>query len=438
MASLQGTLRWTSVINLMLKGVAVLVALVNQIILARCMSPHDFGTYVIVVAWVSFLSVVGGWGMPLAAVRFLPQYRHFDNFPAVRGFFWDSACVSLLGSTIIMVGFVTICTWVGDLFESAAAGAPLLLLICLFTLATGLLQAMRQPLRAEILGNIVRPVAIGLLVGGYAWLVELPNSAHALLLTCIATAVALAPAMLIAIRSLPGSIAGQRDTTERRAWLASGFAFLLPMAAMSLIERLDIILLGTLVGAADAGTYQVASRLAQMVGLAMVSVNALLGPMAAELIGRKDQQGLQRLLANGAVLNCALAAIVALVLIVAGPRILLLFGPNFVAAGPAMEILAFGHVVQAGLGAAGGILALAGRNKVIIVAMLVAVCLHPLLCVLLIPALGLTGAALATALTTATLALALTCIAANILKVDTSLRAGILLGAARWRHIFSR
>ena len=50
MAPPQGSLRWTSVVNLMLKGVAVLVALGNQIILARCMSPQDFGTYVIVVA----------------------------------------------------------------------------------------------------------------------------------------------------------------------------------------------------------------------------------------------------------------------------------------------------------------------------------------------------------------------------------------------------
>src|SRR5262245_35004718 len=137
MAPPQGTLRWTSIINLMLKGVAVLVALVNQIILARCMSPHDFGTYVIVMAWVSFLTVLAGWGMPLAAVRFLPQYRDFDNMPAARGFIWDSACIMVLGSTVSIVGFVTVYAWIGDSFESAAAGAPLLLLFCLSTLATG-------------------------------------------------------------------------------------------------------------------------------------------------------------------------------------------------------------------------------------------------------------------------------------------------------------
>jgi O-antigen/teichoic acid export membrane protein len=337
-----------------------------------------------------------------------------------------------------MVTFVTIYTLAGYRFESAVAGAPLLVLICLFTLSTGLLQAMHQPLRAEVLGNIVRPVAIGMLIGGYAWLVEMPNSTLALILTCVATAVALAPTILVAIRSLPGGFSGQRDHSERRAWMTSGFVYLLPLAVMSLIERLDVILVGTFVGTAEAGTYQIASRVAQMVGLAMVSVNALLGPMAAELIGQKDLAGLQRLLAHSVLLTCAFAALIALVLIVAGHQILLLFGPNFLAAEAAMEILAFGHVIQAGLGSAGGILALAGRNKEVVVAMIAALCGHVLMCVVLIPALGLTGAALATALTTSFLALALYFVAVNTLKVDTSLRAVVLLGAERWRHFFSR
>jgi O-antigen/teichoic acid export membrane protein len=432
MASSHGTLRWSSVINLMLKGVAVLAALANQIILARCMAPEDFGTYVIVIAWVSFLSVIGGLGWPLSAVRFLPQYRDIDNLPALRGFVWDAVCICLVGSAVVLVGFVAVYTWTGHRLESALAGAPLLLLFGLFTLATGVLLAMHRPLRAEILSNIVRPVAIGLLVGGYAWFVELPNSILALLLTGIATTIALVPTVFAAIRSLPGRLSGPRVTAERPIWLASGFAFLLPLAAMSLIERLDVILVGAFVGTAEAGTYQIASRLAQMVGLAMVSVNALLGPMAAQRIGQKDQQGLQRLLITGVLLNSVLAALVAAVLIIAGHQILLLFGANFVAGERAMEILAYGHFVQAGLGSAGGILALAGRNKEIVIAMLAAVCVHPVMCVVLIPQLGMTGAALATALTTSILALALTCIALHTLKVDTSLRAAVLLGAHRF------
>lgn len=438
MAQPHGTLRWTSIYNLFLKGVAVLVALANQIILARCMSTDEFGLYAIAIAWVSFLSVVGGCGMPLATVRFLPQYRDRNDQSAVRGFVWDAISICIAGSTIVMMVFVGIDALIGEPIENALAGAPLVLLICLFTFATGSLQSMRLPLRAEILGNIVRPSAIALLIVGYALLVEPPNSARALLLTCIATAVALVPTVVSAIRSLPGDLAGPRDTSDRRMWLASGLAFLVPMSAMTLIERLDIMLLGMLLGPAEAGTYAVAARLAQMVGLAMVSVNALLGPMAAELIGRKDQPGLQRLLANGSILNFGLAAVVAMMLIGAGPWVLLIFGSSFVGAGPAMEILAIGHVLQAGLGAAGGILALAGRNRAVIISMLVAVCVHPVLCLLLIPALGQTGAALATAVTTGTLALALALIAGNILKVDTSLRAGLVLVADRWRHLSSR
>lgn len=419
-----------SIFGLFLRGFGVLAIMVSQLVLARTMKLDSFGVYATIIAWTTVLSLFGGFGMPLAGVRFLPVYRARGEWASFRRFLQLACGLGVLSSVAIGIGFVVLFLSVLSFrpdAKAAMAGAPLILLLCLTALGVVSLQAMQLPLRAEALPNLVRPLLIALVVGGTGWLAGPPDAPLALALTALATLIIMVTTLVALWRVLPANLPKSRSLAAEPAWIASGLAFLVSGAAMSLIERVDTILVSAQIGPGEAGIYSVASRLALMVGFALSSVNALLAPMSADLFARGDLAGLQRCLANGALLSTALGIVVAALLLISGSFLLHLFGPAFSRASPALAVLTAGQLLQAMCGSAFGMLAVAGRNRVLVIIMVAAIGFDVALCLLLIPLLGQMGAALATSAVTVVSGLCLSLAVWRLLKVDTTLRSGLVL-----------
>ncbi len=423
-------LRWSSVLGLGLRGAGMAMALVSQIALARFMPAHDFGLYVVIVAWTTILASVASCGLPFVAVRFLPLYRDRQDTATLRGFAVFALAGCLGGALVASVGFLL---WSGfdpmlsDNRASVFAGLWLIAALCLSSLMTTWMQAAMQPLRAEALSNLLRPALVVILVGIGAMVQGgRVDATTALFLSSLAALLSLVPATVNVARDVPGPLHGAWNFAPWRSWLSSGVALMLPMLSMMTIERIDTIILGAYAGPEAAGIYGMAARLAQMTGLALVSVNALMGPMAAELHGRGDHAGLRRLLANAAAMNLLLVTAMVVVLLLLGPWVLGLFGAVFTDGAGVMRILMVGQVAQAVLGSAGGLLGVTGHNRPVLIVLPLAVVVHAVLCLWLIPGLGAEGAAIAGATTLTALSLVMTLIAWRVLGIDTS-----ILGAAR-------
>lgn len=427
------TLRRSSIANLLLKGLGVAAALGSQIVLARCLPLQEFGEYAAMLALSTTLAVIGSGGLALASVRFLPAYRDARDWPAFSGYVREAAIRSAVLASLIAAAAVAIAaaipalrSWVPVLLASI----PLTVLLCLAGLLVGVQQSIRRPLQAETFNNLLRPIVLMGFIGGLVWSGGPADAGTALLLTAAAVFVTLVPAWIGVRRTIPIVAAGMARREDRRLWIASGIGFLVPLVAASAIERMDTIFLGLLAGPDMAGIYSVAARLAILIGFATAAVNAMLGPMAAELIGRKDQDGLRQLLANGSLLNTGLSLLVAGGLLVMGPLLMRLFGSVFVDGAEAMRILMVGQFIQAMLGGGGAMLAMSGRNGALAAVMAVSVAFHAMLCVLLIPPFGLIGAAIATTTTLGLSGLIQALMSHRLLGVDPSIRAGLLL----WRR----
>lgn len=424
----------SSVANLLLKGLGVVAALGSQIVLARCLPLEEFGEYAAMLALSTTLAVVGGGGLALASVRFLPAYRDTGDWSAFSGFVREAglrcgvvAFLTALAAVAVAAAIPALRVWVPALLASI----PLTVLLGLAALLVGIQQSIRRPLQAETFNNLLRPIVLTGFIAGLVWLGGPADAVTALLLTAAAVFVTLVPAWIAIRRGIPIALAGMVNRDDRRLWITAGLGFLVPLIAASAIERMDTIFLGLLAGPDLAGIYSVAARLAILIGFATAAVNAMLGPMAAELIGRKDQDGLRQLLANGSLLNTGLSILVVAGLLVMGPLLMRLFGSAFVEGADAMRILMFGQFIQAMLGGGGAMLAMSGRNGALAVVMAVSVALHALLCVLLIPPYGVIGAAIATATTLGLSGLVQAVMAQRLLGVDPSIRAGVLL---LWRR----
>src|SRR6185295_12082789 len=79
------------------------VVYLSQVVLARWMGGFEFGVYIYVWTWVLLAGELIHLGLPLAAQRFIPQYRAAASQDELRGFVFGARRVAFAFSTAVML-----------------------------------------------------------------------------------------------------------------------------------------------------------------------------------------------------------------------------------------------------------------------------------------------------------------------------------------------
>lgn len=423
--------------GLVLKALGLLLGFASQLVLARSLGAEGFGVYVTVIAWATILALLGGFGMPLCSVRFLSVYAERRDWALYRGFLYNAGWLTV-GSSLLMGGFVVALFAVVPALQPSwtamATGAPIILLLSFSALISSAFLAELMPLRADGLGNVSRPILLILLLGGAVWFGLRVTAELAVGLTVVAGIVVLLMQGAAFWQVIAARWSGPRASHERRAWFAAGIAYLVATGSIALLERLDTILVSALISPGEAGPYAIASRLAMLVAVAMAPVSAMVGPLGAQMLTRGDRAGLQQVLSQAVLLSGALAVALSIVLAGFAAPLLALFGSGFAGAEPVLVVLVATQALSALLGPAGGMLAIAGHNRVLVVTMTSTAVLDLVLCLLLIPHWGTLGACLSTAAALLTNAVVSAVAARRLLGVDTTVIGGIIWLVRRRRQ----
>jgi O-antigen/teichoic acid export membrane protein len=165
------------------------------------------------------------------------------------------------------------------------------------------------------------------------------------------------------------------------------------------LQQTDIVLIGLFVDAPSAGIYSAAARISRVIPLGLTAINAVGGPLLAEQFATQDRAALQRLtrlMAWSSVLVTLPAALAAVVL---GPWLLRLFGGEFANGYLPLVVLVVGQVINGLTGSVGQIMSMTGQQSISARILTIFAGLQLVLSCLLIPWLGIHGAALATTVT---------------------------------------
>jgi O-antigen/teichoic acid export membrane protein len=186
-------------------------------------------------------------------------------------------------------------------------------------------------------------------------------------------------------------------------------------------QRADVIMVGAFAGTTSAGIYAAAARLANLLVWGLTAVNMIAAPLFAQLHAEGKLNELQRI-TTLASLGIALFTLpAAAVMLAAGGWLLELFGKEFIQAYPALVFLVAGQCVNALTGSVGYLLIMTGTQREAAIVVGVTAVMNIILNYILIPWMGLAGAALATASCTVLWNGAMYCIVKNKLAVDPSL-----------------
>lgn len=182
--------------------------------------------------------------------------------------------------------------------------------------------------------------------------------------------------------------------------------FSLPLVASDLMVFIlvwtDTLMLGYFVGASDIGVYRAASQTALLLSVFITSLNVVFAPMLAGTYSRGDHAGMQSLFKTSTRWSILTTLPFFVVIGVAAKDVLRVFGPGFAVAWIPLIVLASGQLVNAGTGSAGWMLVMSGHQYLKLAGDLGLAGMNILMNLLLIPRMGVLGAAVATGISIAT------------------------------------
>jgi O-antigen/teichoic acid export membrane protein len=382
-----------------LRTVALVLGFIATILLARLLGASGYGAYGWALAWVGVLRVLALLGLDRFLIRELAVQQSREAWGAMRGLLRRARQVVAAASFILAAAAVLVGTFATEDDELRGAlwiALPLIPATALLALHESALQGLQRVVRSQVPNNLVRPLlVVAGVVGGYLVLDDRFGVGWAIGLQTAATLAGLALAVYFLRVALPTparTAAAQYDT---RGWARSAMPMLVAGGVVTFTDQLDIIMVGALLGAPDAGLYTVAARGAALLTLILIAFNTAFAPLAARLhaLGQRDAlEGAAVNIARGALVITAAAAL--LLAAVAEP-LLSLFGEEFADGATAFRLLLVGYVVYAAAAPTATILLMAGREREAAWGLAGGSALNLTLNAALIPRWGINGAAVA-------------------------------------------
>jgi O-antigen/teichoic acid export membrane protein len=388
------------------------LAFLTQLLLARLMGPANYGVFATLWVWIAILGHGAVLGAAQAACRFVPEHLARGELAEVRGFLAAGAGLSAAGS-LTLAGLGVLLLWlhtdlIGDAYRLPALVA--LAVLPFFALQDFCEGAARG---FEWQGLAIAPVYVlrqGLLAVLVVAAVSLgaeatPAVALAAMLAAIAIAVTVQAALLV--RRLRKTLPPGPRAFRLRLWAGAS----LPMALVDWtvlgLAYVDVLILSLFRPPEEVAVYFAATRILQLAAFVPYAASAATVPTFAGARARGAEGELRALVRRTARLTFVATLGAGLAAGAAGPWLFALFGTGFESGLALLAILVLGIAAHSAAGPAEDLLTMLGQERLCTaisgVALLAAVALH----LLLIPALGAPGAALATALVAAGRAAAL-------------------------------
>jgi O-antigen/teichoic acid export membrane protein len=171
------------------------------------------------------------------------------------------------------------------------------------------------------------------------------------------------------------------------------------MAFMSLLMHWTAtLMLGVWGSNAEVGIFNVASRTAILTSFILTAINSIAAPQFAILYKQGDIEALGFIARSCAKLMVLIASPILLLFIIAPRWVLGLFGPQFVEGSAVLAILSITQFFNAAAGSVGPMLMMTGNERSVRNSMVAGALTSLVLNVLLIPCLGIIGAAAANGL----------------------------------------
>ncbi|AYG67532.1 MULTISPECIES: lipopolysaccharide biosynthesis protein [unclassified Rhizobium] len=376
------------------------LAFLSQIILARLMGRFEYGVFVFVWVLMILFGNLACLGFPTAIIRFLPQYDASGNHDAIRGLNATARLfVVAVSGTLALIGAFLIYVFRGMIEDyyilPIFLGLIAVPMIALGDVLDGTARAKHWPVMALSPTFLIRPTLI-LLFMVAAVLAGAPRDAVTAMTAALAGAFTsvLLQYLVVTLR-LRRHYPGGPKATEFNAWFAVAFPIFLVEGVGYLLTNSDVVVVGIFLDPDQVAVYFAAAKTMALVHFVYFAVKAAIGPRFAAILAEGDRSKLAAFAADATRWTFFPALAVGLAVLAAGQFLLSLFGAAFTDGQIVMAILLAGILARALVGPAEVLLTMADKQMLCVYLYAAALVTNIGLNAILIPHLGIEGAAIA-------------------------------------------
>jgi len=379
------------------------LSFLGGLLLARWLGTAAYGAYAYAMAWIWFLVPLASLGLDTLLVREMAAYKVQSAWGEMRAFLVQTHRVVLCVSIGLALGAAAAVR----LFASRADPQVVLTLwmalfilpfLALIRVGQAALQGLHQVARGLFPFFVVQPVTFVSFLLGAHWIAPKLNAPGAMKLNVASFAISWIVLAGVLWRNFPAAAKRAEPMHRELPWLRSVMPLLLFSGMYMLNGQVDILLLGMIKGAREAGIYQVASRTSGLIGFFLLAAIPALAPEISSLYAARRMDRLQHVITRAVRLTLLASLPVGLALVIFGEWLLAhVFGADFAQGKNALAILSVGQLANVAMGSAYYMLLMMGLEIDTAKGMAVGAVANLVLNAALIPRWGLEGAAFASA-----------------------------------------
>ena len=390
-----------------IKVIGVASSLLTSIIISRCFSSSGVGIYSLSNSIISICLILSKFGFDIAIIKYISidynKKEYGDLHEKLKTICLISTVIALTLSLIIAISASAL----GELFGKENLGQLLRIMIWVLVPDTlvGLLAATFKAVKRTYTGLIFESVSV--------------NSARCILLILLViilgnhdiewvgyTYIIAACLMLLIAYALWKRFTKnwEKNKSEHysfRPVVKTAYPLLLVNSTNYILNTTDILMIGYLLPASEVGIYNIATKITLFSTMLLGAINALLGPRFAVLYKNEEKEKLSHLVKKASRLMFVGSITITVLLFVLAKPILSIWGEEFVAGTTVLYISLIGQFFVLSTGPLATLLMMCGFEKIHRNNTIFCAILNIILNAILIPKIGIAGAAVASTISLA-------------------------------------
>ena len=381
-------------------------------LLARLLSPQELGAYFLAFSLVSFGAIMGSLGLPQVGIRFVAESMGLGEYGRVHRIISFTLRLGALGALTVGLTYLLFGEALGKGVFQAPALAAVTGLVAGWMAVASVQSILSEIFRgfhdirlATVFGGSV--TGGGLLAGGLAVLcvgllqfLEGESTLRSILFIVVSCSLVTALLSGWVLRRKLSSIPewGLRSGTRPTGMLRVAWPLLLTSVLLVAVSQVDIWILGAFRPQQEVAVYGAVSRMVLLVAMPLQIVNAVVPPLIAEMYSQGRNPALEDTLRGAAALAGVPASTVLLGFVfLGGPLLGIVYGDYYSAGATVLALLSLGQLVSVIVGSCGVVLAMTGRQNLLMVTTAICSAVTVVLGLSVVEQYGATGVAAAVA-----------------------------------------
>jgi O-antigen/teichoic acid export membrane protein len=378
-----------------------------KIYVARALGAEALGLYALGMSIVAAVGIFNAAGLPTAGARFVAEYSVRRDYDRLGAFLRGGINLLGLGNLLLGALLLLVAPWIAVHFYHTHAltayswGFALIMLLGVLNTFLGQCMAGYQAIAQRTL--VTHFVGISATIIFSVILIGHHFGLAGYLVAQVASATLVLALMTVAVwqRTPPQArSAGGFGHFEKRVVAFSATAFGIAVVHF-VLGQADKVALGYYLNPRQVGIYAVAMALVSFVPIALQSVNQIFSPTIAELHAAGNHVLLQRLYASLTKWILVVTVPLALTVIIFPRAFMTIFGAGFEGGAAVLAVGAVGQLFNCSVGSVGFLLLMSGNQLTLMKIQAANAVLMVILNLLLVPRMGILGAAIASSITVA-------------------------------------